>query len=203
MCGAEAKIYLMKWLNRDTVLKWRIKKLYRNSKIDKKLRVTRTKMEPKLMNEVKKYGVATPIIYDVIPEEYKIIMEYIKADTVKKILNNVSENIRKSICKEIGYSVAKMHNANIVHGDLTTSNMLVYKIVPQPKIYFIDFGLGEKIPDIEVKGVDFHVLIEAFKSAHSEIYYSLNYVIDAYIEKNGSNEVINKSYEIEKRGRYK
>lgn len=195
--GAEAEIHLTEFLGRDAIAKLRVPKTYRNKRIDDILRKNRTKSEVRLMSEVKKYGVSTPIIYDVSVDEHMIVMQYINGKRVKDILNNVSEKKRKKICYMIGESVGKMHTNNIIHGDLTTSNMILLN----DKIFFIDFGLGEKNSEIEAKGVDLHVMMEGFEGAHSEV-DAFGYVLGAYKSYDKKDIVVKRMYEISRRGRY-
>ena len=71
------------------------------------------------------------------------------------------------------------------------------------RIYFIDFSLGGKSREIEAKGVDLHLLMEAFESTHSEILEMFDHVLEGYKnEYDGADKVIKKVKEIEKRGRY-
>ncbi|MBU4190522.1 MAG: Kae1-associated serine/threonine protein kinase [Candidatus Thermoplasmatota archaeon] len=195
--GAEAEIHLTEFLGREAIAKLRVPKTYRNKKIDEVLRKNRTKSEVRLMSEVKKYDVSTPIIYDVSVDECMIVMQYINGERVKDILNNVSEKKRKRICYMIGESVGKMHTNNIIHGDLTTSNMILLN----DKIFFIDFGLGEKNSEIEAKGVDLHVMMEGFEGAHSEV-DAFGYVLGAYKSYDKKDIVVKRMYEISRRGRY-
>lgn len=195
--GAEAEIHLTEFLGKKAIAKWRTPKTYRNRKIDDVLRKGRTKSEARLMSEVKKYGVSTPVIYDVDADECIITMEYLKGERVKDILNNVSESKRKKICHMIGDSVGKMHENSIIHGDLTTSNMILLN----DKMFFIDFGLGEKNHETEAKGVDLRVMMEAFKGAHSEI-DAFGCVLDAYKKYDKKGMIIKRMYEIGGRGRY-
>lgn len=62
-----------------------------------------------------------------------------------------------------------MHDAAVVHGDLTTSNILV-KDAPGTEagfeIVLIDFGLAAMQPNVEDKAVDLYVLERAFTSTH-------------------------------------
>jgi len=93
-----------------------------------------------------------------------------------------------------------MHKNGIVHGDLTTSNM----ILKNNKIYFIDFGLGEFSKRIENFAIDLSVLKEAFKSTH---FKHLNLLWQSFIKgykqtNDKSKEVLESLNEIEKRGRY-
>ena len=199
--GAEAEIQLAKHMGHQVVQKRRIKKTYRIKNIDDKLVSYRTREEAKLMTEARLHGVSIPIIYDVDLENGVITMEYLKGKRIKDILNKISEKERKRICNKIGDSIARFHNSNIIHGDITTSNM----ILMDDKIHFIDFGLGEKNSEIEAKGVDLHVLMEAIESTHSKYSNCFKYILDGYRKeyKGNSDYVINKIDEIVKRGRYR
>jgi Kae1-associated kinase Bud32 len=199
--GAEAEIYVSKYMDFDVVKKHRLHKSYRIKNIDEKLISYRTKEESKLIMEARQYGVSVPIIYDIDLKEGTITMEYIKGKRIKDIFNDLKPEDRKNICKKIGISIARLHNNNIIHGDITTSNMILL----EDKIHFIDFGLGEKNPEIETKGVDLHVLMEAIESAHSKYSDYFKYVLEGYKKeyKEDANLVIKKIEEIVKRGRYR
>ncbi|UCF48995.1 MAG: Kae1-associated serine/threonine protein kinase [Thermoplasmatales archaeon] len=199
--GAEAKICKTKYMGFDVVKKRRIHKSYRIDEIDNRLIFYRTKEESKLMTEARKYGVSVPIIFDVDSENGIITMEYLKGNRIKDILNDLTEKERHRICKMIGESIAKFHNNKIIHGDITTSNM----IYQDDRIHFIDFGLGEKNGEIEAKGVDLHVLMEAIESTHSKYSNCFDYVLEGYKNKlnDDANLVIKKIAEIVKRGRYR
>lgn len=199
--GAEAEICLARYMGHEVVQKRRIRKSYRIKNIDSRLISYRTKEEAKLMSQARLYGVSIPIIYDVDLENGIITMEYLRGKRVKDILNNLSEEERKRICKKIGESIARFHNNDIIHGDITTSNMILL----DDRIHFIDFGLGEKSGEIETKGVDLHVLMEAIESTHSKYSNCFKYVLDGYKKelKGDANKVIKKIDEIVKRGRYR
>ena len=199
--GAEAKIIVSEYLGFSAVQKKRLSKSYRIKQIDDKLISYRTKEEAKLMTEARQCGVSVPIIYDVDLENGVITMEYLKGPRVKDILNDLSDEERKRICEKIGRSIARFHNNDIIHGDITTSNM----ILVDDRIHFIDFGLGEKNSEIEAEGVDLHVLMEAIESTHSKYSNCFEYVLDGYkkeLEKD-ADLVIKKIEEIVKRGRYR
>jgi len=199
--GAEAKICLSKYMGFDVVEKRRISKSYRIHQIDKQLINSRTKEEAKLMIEARKNGVSVPIIYDVDLKNGIITMQYLKGKRVKDVLNDLNEKQRKDLCKKIGENIASFHNNDIIHGDITTSNM----IMVNDKVHFIDFGLGEKNAEVEAKGVDLHVLMEAIESTHSKYSNCFNYVLEGYKKqyKDNANSVIKKIEEIVKRGRYR
>lgn len=198
--GAEAEIIMDTYLGRKVIKKRRIPKGYRIPELDKRLRLQRTKEEAKLMVEARREGVPVPIIYDVNLKEFTIVMEYVDGERVKELIPKLTERGRKEICTMIGKSIARLHNANIVHGDLTTSNM----IFKDEKVYFIDFGLGEFSFEIERRGVDLHLLMEAFSSAHPEYPDLFNHVMEGYRStyKGNAREIEKKIEEIIKRGRY-
>jgi Kae1-associated kinase Bud32 len=199
--GAEAKICKSKYWNYDVVKKRRIKKSYRIKNIDDSLISYRTREESKLIAEARSCGVSVPTIYDIDQQNGIITMEYLKGNRIKDILNDLDEKEREKICNKIGESIAKLHNNDIIHGDITTSNMILL----DDKIHFIDFGLGGKSIEIEAKGVDLHVLMEAFDSTHSQCSKCFDYVLDGYKRKlkSDANLVIKKIKDIVKRGRYR
>lgn len=196
--GAEAEIYLSEWRGRKVIVKKRIKKGYRIKELDEEIREKRTKKEALLMASARQAGISVPIIYDVNLDEKKIVMEYVNGERLKDVLDVKSEEEQKEICYKIGENIANLHLQGIIHGDITTSNM----ILKDGRIYFIDFGLGMKSEEIEDKGVDLHLLMEAFKAAHrNEKLFS--WVIEAYGNfSDESKEVEKKIKEIERRGRY-
>lgn len=199
--GAEAEICLSNYLDKRVIEKRRIKKSYRIDEIDSYLISSRTKEESKLISEARAYGVSVPIIFDVDLFEGVITMQYVNGNRIKDILNDLDEKERRRICNKIGEGIAKLHNNGVIHGDITTSNMILL----DDKIHFIDFGLGCKSNEIETKGVDLHVLMEAFESTHSQHPRCFKYVIEGYKKICGveADMVVKKIEDIVKRGRYR
>jgi len=199
--GAEAEICLSNYKEFKAVQKRRIPKTYRIKQIDNHLISYRTKEEAKLITMSRRCGVSVPIIYDVDLKNGIITMEYLDGKRIKDILNNLNEKERKELCIKIGKSIARFHNNDIIHGDITTSNMILYN----ERVHFIDFGLGEQNSEIEAKGVDLHVLMEAIESTHSQYSKCFDYIIEGYKKeyKGDVNQVIKKIQEIVKRGRYR
>jgi len=194
--GAEAILYLEK----DHLVKERIKKSYRVTQIDEKLRKFRTRKEAKLMSGAKRCGVETPNIISVDENNFKIIMDFIDGKRLKEFFNETDDGNRKETAKNLGKSIGLLHKHGIVHGDLTTSNM----ILKDNKIFFIDFGLGEFSKRIETQAVDLSVLKEAFKSTH---FKHLNLLWESFIKgykqtNDNFNKVLGTLNDIEKRGRY-
>jgi len=155
--GAEAKVYDTK----NSVLKTRIKKSYRHDLIDKRLRKLRTRSESKLLTKALSYGINVPKVLNSDDKKMTLEMEKIEGRKVRDIFDNLDEDLKKIICKEIGKTIKKLHQNNLIHGDLTTSNMIW-----NDKLFLIDFGLGKVSARIEDKAVDIHLLKECFKSKH-------------------------------------
>lgn len=192
--AAEAILYLKD----NKLVKDRIKKNYRLDEIDEKLRKFRTKREAKLLNKASVINV--PKVFDVDGGNSKIVMEYIKGKLLKDYLDKFDKKNRVEICKKIGNEIALLHDNDIVHGDLTTSNM----ILKDDKIYFIDFGLGFVSDKIEDKAVDLHLLKQALESKHYKYFKKcFDSVLEGYKKSKNFKSVIERLRKVETRGRYK
>ncbi len=191
--GAEAILYI----ENDKLIKERIKKNYRIDEIDNKLRKYRTRSESKLMQNS---SINVPKIISVNDKTMKIEMEYIQGELIKNILDNLEKKEREKLCEQIGEQIAILHNKNIIHGDLTTSNM----ILKEDRIYFIDFGLGFSSLRIEDKAVDLHLLKQALESKHYKVFEEcFNSILKGYKKSANYNETIERLKKVETRGRYK
>ena len=144
------------------------------------------------MNRIQKAGVPTPALYLVDEAERKIYMEYLGQDAmtlkdfIREMNNDFTHPVFNEIVQKLGENLAKMHMGDNVHGDLTTSNMMLRPPKPLeslfsadvPKmsieqvcknigdLYFIDFGLSSVSTKVEDKAVDIYVLKRAFISTH-------------------------------------
>jgi TP53 regulating kinase-like protein len=201
--GAEASLFLADWHERKVVIKVRLPKRYRPPALDEQIRNYRTVHEPQLMHEAKAAGVATPLIYMVNVPQSTIIMEYIEGQQIKQLLNIAGRYERHELCLRIGTSIARLHKHGLIHGDLTTSNMILN---PEGKVFFVDFGLGEKNSELEAQGVDLHLLKRALQSTHYQFWEEcLQSVLCGYTSVFGvelAEKVYEKIREIERRGRY-
>ena len=198
--GAEAVLYLDEYDKQKVIVKERIKKNYRLDEIDSKIRKSRMRKEIKLLTEARKNGIPTPKIFETDEISNKIIMEYIEGVRIKDLLNSADSKKIIKICNQIGRLIGKLHSAGIIHGDLTTSNM----ILKGEAIYFIDFGLGEFSKRIEDQGVDLNLLKEAIQSTHFKILKTCwNNLLKGYRQEyKNAEQVIMKVDEIENRARY-
>ena len=169
--GAEAIIYL----DKKKIIKDRISKSYRHPELDKKIIKQRTKAEIKIMQKISKI-INVPKLDKSHPKN-KILMEFIEGKKLSQHLNKFPLTKQKQIMKLIGKAVAKLHQTNIIHGDLTTSNMIYVPKkknlslkkgddMPNNKVYFIDFGLAFQNAKYEDKGVDIHLLKQALETKH-------------------------------------
>ena len=197
--GAEAELRRTEFLGRPAVEKVRVPKGYRRASLDDDLRRVRIRMEARLIAEARAAGVAVPILYDVDLAGHRIVMEFIDGPTAKEVLEGGGSRAHE-VARELGRIVGRLHRAGIIHGDLTTSNM----IVRDARIVFIDFSLGAKEDGLEARGVDLHLLREALTSAHARATAYYRDVLAGYRETLGpaARDVIAKVKEIESRGRY-
>jgi TP53 regulating kinase and related kinases len=194
--GAEAILYLEK----GNLVKERIKKSYRHPDIDLKKRKYPTRRENKLLTKAKKVQINVPDVLEVDEKNTKIVMEYIKGDVLKNTLDNYTKEKRKKVSKQIGEQTALMHDHDIIHNDLTTSNM----ILKGEKVYFIDFGLGFISNKTEDKAVDIHLIKQAFESKHYLNYEEiLKAFLQGYKKSKYYKETLERLEKVEKRGRYK
>jgi len=202
--GAEADIYSGKWMGKESIIKKRIPKTYRIKEIDDKIRKSRTKNEAKLLSDVKSRGVLSPILYDVDLKEKTIAMEKINGELLKDILGKLSVNDQKEISLDIGRNITLIHEKDIIHGDITGSNIMVR----DKKLIFIDFGLGKYSNLIEDKCVDLLVFKKSLQNLDYEIARDIfDNVLDGYINNSGTKDInktkiIKKIAEIEGRSRY-
>ncbi|MFH1520090.1 MAG: KEOPS complex kinase/ATPase Bud32 [Candidatus Micrarchaeota archaeon] len=184
MRGAEATVTKTKIISRPAVLKSRIPKNYRVKELDRKLRIERTRNEAKLLNKAKLAGVKCPTVLQV--DEFNITMSYVDGKRPK---------MDKKEARETGILLAKLHMADIIHGDYTPANLIKTK---NDELIVIDFGLGYISKDIEDKAVDVFTMLRSFgnnKIANESF-------LSAYHEYDRAEEVLVRVKAVEKRVRY-
>jgi len=196
--GAEADIYETKWQNSKAILKIRKIKNYRNPVLDSKIRKQRTIKESQMISFVKSFGIPSPLVYFVNLENSSIIMQEIPG----KPVHDLDESKIVELSKTIGKLVGIMHKNGVMHGDLTTSNFILF----QDTVFVIDFGLSQNTIKPEDHAVDLRLIKEILNSAHAHIMeqswknFLLGYksvVGNAYFTK-----ITKLVTEIESRGRY-
>ncbi|MBZ3936067.1 bifunctional N(6)-L-threonylcarbamoyladenine synthase/serine/threonine protein kinase [Methanimicrococcus blatticola] len=177
----------------EMVVKERIQKNYRLPQIDAKLRKDRTRTEVRMLTEARRCGVPAPIVYGV--DDFAIKMEYINGTPLKFEIDTQNE-----LAAAAGEMIGKLHASNIIHGDLTTSNMIAGR---DSKLYLIDFGLSFSENSVEAKGVDIHVLFQTFDSSHKKPERLKELFAQGYRKNYKDADIILKrAEEIKMRGRY-
>ena len=200
--GAESKLFQKKWFDYPALYKVRFPKSYRIKELDFQFRKTRTIHEARLLVKAKEAGVRTPIIYEIDIHNTTLVLEYLGGEILKTLLPKVSKKKMQEICEQLGEDVGKLHNAGIIHGDLTTSNII--KIPAEIQLAFIDFGLGYISDRIEDVGIDMFLLERAFRNTHSTIFDNAwKSVIKGYKKTSiFGKDIESKLLEITSRGRY-
>jgi len=174
------------------IVKRRLKKTYRHPDLDEQLRTTRTKAEARILEKARRAGVPVPNVEEV--DTYTLLLEEIPGIVLKDVLDE-----HPTLTEQVGEHVAKLHDAHIIHGDLTTSNM----IQNGSTIYLIDFGLAFHSRRVEDKAVDLHVLKQALASRHhtvSDKAYAA--FLNGYVPEE-KEQILTRLAHVEKRGRNK
>lgn len=194
--GAEAVLRREQYLGRGVLVKERVVKSYREKSLDEKIRRERTQLEANLLHKAKLAGVRTPSVYKVDFAGCRIFLEMLKGKRVKEFLGG--KNLK--VCREIGKEIGKLHLAGIVHGDLTTSNLV---LLPGGKIAFLDFGLGFLSEKIEDRATDLLVFKKTFLATHPKLEKGWQLILDGYGEIcKDARRIGAKIVEVEGRARY-
>ena len=203
--GAEAKIYSSTLLSRPVIVKERFKKSYRHPVLDEKLTHRRTSQEVRSIARCRKAGISTPVLYFVDYTSHKIYMENVQnAVPVKDVINSklAQNSDLEELAEKLGTMLGQMHSVDVIHGDLTTSNMLLRD---SEDIVLIDFGLSYISSLVEDKGVDLYVLERALLSSHPNTEQFFQKVLQSYVTATGSakkaQEILEKLEEVRLRGR--
>lgn len=192
--GAEAIIIL----NKKQVTKKRISKSYRLKELDEKIRKRRTRGEAKLLKKASELIDIPKIISD-NESSKEIVLEYIEGQKLSEYLDKFPLAKQKTIMKKIATSLAKLHDKDLIHGDLTTSNL----ILKDNKVYFIDFGLGFVSKRLEDKAVDIHVLKEALEAKHFKNWKELFKEFLNNYDPKEKELILTQLEKVESRGRYR
>ncbi|XP_020814678.1 TP53-regulating kinase [Drosophila serrata] len=210
--GAEGRLYLGDFKGESCLIKERFVKKYRHPELDTQITRQRMKAEAKAASRCLAAGILAPKILHSDLNTHKLYMEYFdKATTAKLFIQRTvganSEEEAKlallELCSRIGSIVGKMHSNHIIHGDLTTSNLLINPKACDYDVILIDFGLSHYNQATEDKGVDLYVLERALLSTHSEQPYLFEHILAAYRKECGKDEeaVLSKFEEVRARGR--
>ncbi len=195
--GAEAELIETIFEQKKALNKKRTQKNYRNFSLDLSIRKKRTRAETKLIKEASKV-INVPQIFFVNENSSEIIMEFVEGVPVKEVIEK-----NKDLCLVMGQEIKKMHNLGVIHGDLTTSNLLYFLEKKgsknKEKIFFIDFGLGYFSKKLEDKATDLIVFKKTFNATHSGIKKGWALVMKGY---SPDVDLLKQMEKIEKRARY-
>lgn len=171
--GAEAKVWETQEVKRNVIVKHRFSKSYRLPELDRELTLSRLRQEVRSILRARKLGIRAPTLIRVNLEDSCIIMEKIEGLTMKEALLHdslLNDASKISVLEELGSMIGKLHDGDLIHGDLTTSNVMI--TIPAENgtsnviVSLIDFGLSQFSQLSEDKAVDLYVLERSFSSAH-------------------------------------
>ncbi|XP_014284920.1 EKC/KEOPS complex subunit bud32 [Halyomorpha halys] len=208
--GAEARVFNVKYLGKAAVLKERYKRKYRNPILDEHILTDRVRAEARGLLRSKIAGVRVPAVYMVDLDTGRLCLEAINGITAKKFIDRELEergvldnDSLLHVMELCGRSIGKLHSDNIIHGDLTTSNVIVSEKNNPVEVSFIDFGLSYVSTSAEDKGVDLYVLERALTSTHSSADILFKEILVSYKQtyQSGAKEVLHKFEEVKARGR--
>jgi TP53 regulating kinase-like protein len=209
--GAEARLFRCLYFGRRAILKERFVKTYRHPDLDNTITLQRLRGEVRLLTRAKQLGIHTPSIYHIDWARRAIVMEDLHdARTVKSVIDTLIQesNTAKldALSQQVGATIARLHQAQIVHGDLTTSNML---LAENGQLYLIDFGLSAHVPNktqmLEALAVDLYVLERAIICTHQKAKHFFANILMAYRSSISDEKqrtlTMNKYEEVRARGR--
>ena len=175
--GAEAVVYK----NNEEIIKERFSKKYRLQHLDESLRKFRTRREAKVLGKLDELQFPAPKLHTFSDKRMSIVMDFVPGEKLKDLL--VAGDEYQDLAREVGQRVGALHKDNIVHGDLTTSNMI--KSAKTGEVTFIDFGLSVFSEKIEDKAVDLFLLDRSLESTHFALYPQIfENVVDGYKKSN-------------------
>ncbi|KAH8785094.1 Serine/threonine-protein kinase BUD32 [Diaporthe sp. PMI_573] len=234
--GAEGLLYKTSYLSPSLpcALKHRPSKPYRHPILDARLTRQRILAEARILAKARREGVPVPAVYCVDEAAGWMMIEWVSGQPVRARVNawlgdkTEAEVLRGgddgnaelvALMRRVGAAVGALHAAGIVHGDLTTSNMML-RPVPSPsgsgdggrdgdegeildgEIIVIDFGLASQGQSEEDRAVDLYVLERAFLSTHPRTEKLFGEVLAGYAGAfKGSKPVLRKLEDVRMRGR--
>ncbi len=191
--GAEAELWKDVWLGIPCVRKRRIAKTYRHPELDLKIRATRLKNEARMLRKARS-AVRTPHVLDLDTKNFEIVLEWVDGEKVRDLL--YKGKMVKDLGRKMGKAVKALHELEIIHNDLTTSNFLW----DGENLWLIDFGLAERSNRLEDKATDLVVFKRMLKASHWDVFSEVwNAFLEGY---NAGDEILKKIEEIEKRAKY-
>lgn len=195
--GAEAVLFE----DRGTIIKERLSKKYRLPQIDQSLRQFRTRREAKVLQKLEEMDFPAPRLQDFCDKRMSIIMDFLPGEKLRDVLERGDDF--QHLAREIGGKVGQLHAAGIIHGDLTTSNMIQHRETGE--INLIDYGLSSFSSKEEDKAVDLFLLDRALESKHYQFYPEIfENVLEGYQETYpDAAKILERFQAVKRRGRNK
>lgn len=200
--GAEADLFRGVWEGLDALFKVRKRLPYRLAELDDSIRRQRTIREAEMISSAKDARVSAPYLYFVDPASSTLVMEYISGAMLRDAVPGFSARESKEVFRLLGRDTARLHGSGIMHGDLTTANILK----KDGHLVFLDFGLSIHSTKVEDHAVDLRLIKETLFGAHSKVAPSaFAHLLDGYQGQLGparTRQVLSQLSNIERRGRY-
>lgn len=200
--GAEADVWLGSWQGEDAIFKVRKPLPYRLKALDDSVRRQRTMREADMLRVAKEAGTETPFVLALDVPSATLVIEHVKGDRLKDLVTTVPPQVARRAFVGVGRGIARLHRAGVMHGDLTTANVIMRNGSP----VFIDFGLAIRSERLEDHAVDFRLIKETLMGAHVSIAgTALDAIFEGYGGEAGAARLraVRRQLEsIERRGRY-
>lgn len=129
-------------------------------------------------------------------------------------LKQKEEGRVRNLMRRIGHTVGGLHRAGVVHGDLTTSNLMLRRTNTaqeedesgnpsmEGEVVLIDFGLAAQSIQDEDRAVDLYVLERAFGSTHPRTEPLFGELLQGYREVyRGASSTLKRLEDVRMRGR--
>ena len=203
--GSESFIYEAHFLNNNVLIKKRKPKKYRNSLLDTELRISRLKIESKIIEFSLNNNIAVPTLYGIDLNEAELIIEFLKGKSLGELL--AEENLILDQSKifdyftKIGTMTSILHNIEIIHGDLTPFNIF---LTNDEKLYLIDFGLSYFSNEVKDKAMDLFIMNSSLKIYNPTIAKQIfDSFLKGYSLANQFENIFSYFNLLENKGRYK
>ncbi|XP_068495353.1 uncharacterized protein [Phaseolus vulgaris] len=199
------RVFESSFVGRKSVVKERFSKKYRHPALDSKLTLKRLNAEARCMTKARRLGVCTPVLFAVDHVLHTLTFEYVTGPSVKDVFlefgsHGTDKEWLDNIASQIGDAIGKLHDGGLIHGDLTTSNMLLKSDTKQ--LVLIDFGLSFTSTLPEDKAVDLYVLERSLISMHSSCGNVMDQILAAYRKSSKQwSSTLNKLAQVRQRGR--
>jgi TP53 regulating kinase and related kinases len=162
--GAEADLFLTKIGPWKAVVKRRVRKKYRIAKLDQRIRSERTIREANALRDAKRAGVRAPSVLSVDMKDFAIAMSFVDGEIARSCLDQLPRRDQTSVLYEIGQQIGALHEAGLVHGDMTTSNVIISR---NGLPFILDFGMSSHSTDPEDQATDLHLLQRSISTSHA------------------------------------